>query len=111
MISEELLKLKEHETSLEAFLVSRAYRGFLSARKEEIRVIEDTILEVDPVTREEEVEQMKARGERRCLRSMLTAFPDALEEVKDRIADLEDEEEAQSPRTETDEIVSPDNVL
>ena len=42
--------------------------------------------------REDEIEQFKLRGEKRCLEGMLSLFPDALEELKDRIDDLESED-------------------
>jgi chromosome segregation ATPase len=92
MPSEELIRLKAHLGSLEAFLHSPAHTGFVAARQEEIRVIEETLLDIDPVNHETEIEHFKFRGERRCLKSMITVFADAMEELKDRIADLEDEE-------------------
>lgn len=92
MASEELIRLKEHLVSLEAFIDSPAHVGFLAARQEEIREIDYTLLEVDPVDHEDEIEHYKWRGERRCLKSMLTVFSDAAEALRDRISDLEDEE-------------------
>ena len=92
MPSEELNNAKEHLASLEAFVRSRAHVGFIAARNEELRQLEEAMLEVDPVTREDEIEQCKLRGERRCLKSMLGIFTTAVEDLKDRIADLEDEE-------------------
>src|SRR5258705_10229826 len=92
MASEELIRLKEHLVSLEVFIDSPAHVGFLAARQEEIRQIEDTLRDVDRVDRGDEIEQYKFRGERRCLKSMVTVFSDAAEELRDRISDLEDEE-------------------
>jgi hypothetical protein len=99
MPSEELLRLKTHLGSLEAFLDSPAHTGFVSAREEEIRQIDEVLLEQDPMSRSDEIEHFKFRGERRCLKSMLTVFADAVDELRDRIADLEDEEEEFTERS------------
>jgi hypothetical protein len=91
-VTEELIKLKAHEKALETFLDSPAHTGFVAARQEELRLVKDTILELDPVRREDEIEQYKLRGEMRVLEGLVGCFPDALEELRDRISDLEDEE-------------------
>ena len=57
-----------------------------------MRLIKETILELDPVSREDEVEQYKLRGEKRCLEGMLTVFADALDDLKDRIDEIEIED-------------------
>ena len=70
-----------------------------------------TILDIDPVRREDEIEQFKLRGEKRCLEGMLNLFPDALEELKDRIDDLESEnlnEANARPRKQEREAKIPD---
>jgi hypothetical protein len=92
MPSEELLNAKEHLKSLEAFIDSRAHVGILSARNEQLRQVNEMILFLDPITREHEIEQFKLRGEKRRLEMLLTEFIDAVEELRDRISDLEDEE-------------------
>ena len=92
MPSEELINAKANLAALEAFLGSRAYVGFVEARKEELRQVRETILSVDPVDRTDEIEHFKLRGEMRVLEDMLTVFESAAEELKDRIEDLEQEE-------------------
>lgn len=90
-MTEELLRLKAHEKALVAFLDGPAHAGFVAARNEELRLVKETILALDPVKREEEIEHYKLRGEMRVLEGLLECFPDALEELRDRISDLEDE--------------------
>ena len=46
-------------------------------------------LELDPLRREDEIEQHKLRGEMRVLQGLVNVFEDALEEVKDRMDELE----------------------
>jgi len=91
-MTEELMKLRKHRDALEAFIKGPAHAGFVAARQEELRLVERTILDIDPLRHEDEVEQYKLRGEKRLLEGLLDVFPDALEELRDRISDLEDEE-------------------
>jgi predicted nuclease with TOPRIM domain len=93
MPSEELVNAKAHLQALDAFLGSRAYVGFTEARREELKQVQDSILNVDPIDRQDEIEHFKLRGEMRVLEEMLTTFEGAAEELRDRIADLEEEEE------------------
>jgi chromosome segregation ATPase len=97
-MTEELIRLKKHLESLEAFLSRPAHKGFVAAREAEIAQIEEALLDNDPVNHVDEIEHYKFRGERRCLKSMLTVFSDAMEELKDRISELEDEEDEVGPR-------------
>ena len=92
MTSDELVHCKEHLASLEAFMGSRAYTGFLAARDAELRSINETILTVDPVERADEIEHWKLRGEKRCLEHMIVAFEDGADELRDRIAEIEESE-------------------
>ena len=66
-----------------------AHAGYVEARKEELRLVKETILDIDPMRREDEIEQYKLRGEMRVLQGLVGVFEDALEEVNDRIEDLE----------------------
>ena len=91
-LTEELMKLRKHRDALEAFIAGPAHAGYVSARQEELRLVERTILDIDPVRREDEIEQCKLRGEKRCLEGLIEVFLDALEELKDRIDDLESED-------------------
>jgi predicted nuclease with TOPRIM domain len=91
-MTEELMRLRKHRDSLEAFIGGPAHAGYVAARQEELRLVKETILELDPVSREDEVEQYKLRGEKRCLEGMLSVFADALEDLKDRIDEIESED-------------------
>jgi hypothetical protein len=88
-LTEELMKLRKHRDALEAFIAGPAHAGYVSARQEELRVVERTILDVDPMRREDEIEHFKLRGEKRCLEGLIEVFPNALSELKDMIDDLE----------------------
>ena len=48
--------------ALEAFLDGPAHTGFMAARKEELRWLGRSILALDPVRREDEIEQYKLQG-------------------------------------------------
>jgi hypothetical protein len=93
MPGEELINAKAHLQALEAFLESRAHTGYVEARKEELKQVQDSILSVDPVDRTDEIEHFKLRGEMRVLEELITTFEVAAEGLRDRIADLEEEEE------------------
>jgi hypothetical protein len=91
-LTEQLMKLRKHRDALEAFIKGPAHAGYVSARQEELRVVERTILDIDPMRREDEIEQYKLRGEKRCLESLIEVFPNALLELKEMIDDLEGED-------------------
>jgi hypothetical protein len=88
-LTEELIEKRKHRDALEAFLKGPVHSGFVAARKRELGNIERMILELDPVTREEEIEQFKLRGEKRCLEGMLEVFAVALDRLKEEIDVLE----------------------
>ena len=91
-LTEELIGKRRHRDALEAFLSGPAHAGWLAARRAELQAIERQILEFDPVTREQEIEQFKLRGEKRCLEGMLEVFTGALEQLKDEIDELESDD-------------------
>jgi hypothetical protein len=88
-LTEELIRKRKHRDALEAFLAGPAHAGYVVARRTELQAIEKQILEFDPVTREQEIEQFKLRGEKRCLEGMVEVFVGALEQLKDEIDELE----------------------
>jgi hypothetical protein len=88
-LTEEMMRLKKHKDALEAFMKGPAHAGYVEARKEELRLVKETIIDIDPMRREDEIEQYKLRGEMRVLQGLIGVFEDALEEVNDRIEDLE----------------------
>lgn len=88
-MTEEMMKLRKHRDALEAFMKGPAHAGYIAAREMELRLVKETILELDPLRREDEIEQYKLRGEMRVLQGLVNVFEDALEEVKDRMDELE----------------------
>jgi hypothetical protein len=88
-LTEEMMRLKKHKDALEAFIKGPAHSGYVEARKEELRLVKETIIDIDPMRREDEIEHYKLRGEMRVLQGLVGVFEDALEEVKDRIEELE----------------------
>lgn len=89
---EDLFKLpehKEHLLALDAFIASRAHVGWVAARELDIVQTEQFILSFDPVTRADEIEILKKRGELTVLRTLPTIFKDARVSLKARIDDLE----------------------
>jgi hypothetical protein len=96
MASEELIYAKEHLASLEAFRRSKGHDAWVASRERDLREIGEEILVSDPVDRAGEIEQFKLRGERRYIEvraGLVNYFDNAIETVKDRIAELEDEEQ------------------
>ena len=85
MASEELIRKRKYLKALEDFLGSPAYSGFIAAREAEIEDLKGSILLFDIVDFKSIFAQCNARGE-------LEVFPKAMEELKDRISELEDEE-------------------
>jgi hypothetical protein len=99
-VTEELVKLRKHRDALEAFVNGPAHVGYVAARQEELRLVNESILEGDVRHEEDVFEQLKLRGEKRLLENLVNIFPIALEELNDRISTLEDDEDSlgQSPR-------------
>jgi hypothetical protein len=92
-MNEELIRYKEELAALEAFRQSKAYPSYLASRRQELKDIEEEILMSDPVDRSDEIEQFKLRGERRLIEQMMNYFDRAIADVKDSIAELEDQEQ------------------
>lgn len=92
MASEELIRKRKHLKALEDFVDGPGYVGFKAYIEEEIRQLDERILEECPTDVETVFAQLGDRGERRCYEAMLTVFQNGIEELKDRISELEDEE-------------------
>lgn len=92
MASEELIKKRNHLKALEDFVGGPGYVGFLAYIREEIRQLDERILEECPTDVETVFAQLGDRGERRCYEAMLTVFESGIEELKDRVSELEDAE-------------------
>ena len=91
-MSKELDDKKQHLESLETFLRSPAHKGFVASVKFDIGQTENAIVMNDPLTRADEIENFKLRGELRCLQQMLTTFEDARVTLKDRINEIVERE-------------------
>jgi hypothetical protein len=92
MASEELIKKRQHLKALESFVEGPGYVGFIAYINEEIRQLNERILDECPTDVETVFAQLGDRGERRCFEAMLTVFENGIEELRDRISELEDEE-------------------
>jgi hypothetical protein len=90
-MTNDIMRLKAHEKALEEFIGGPAHAGYVEARTRELEMVREAILDLDPVERADEIEGYKLRGEMRLLEHLVNNFPTALEDLKDRISDLEDE--------------------
>ena len=88
----ELVKMKMHEKALEEFIGGPVHARYMEARKKELFNVCQAILDIDPVGRSDEVEEYKLRGEKRVLEELVNSFYTILEDLKDQISELEDEE-------------------
>lgn len=84
-MSDELKRKQEHLASLEDFLESPAFLGFKAAVAHDIKETRSVIVSIDPLKLEDFVEELKLRGELRCLEQMLNVFEDAHSSLKSRI--------------------------
>src|SRR5205814_9380247 len=91
LVSERQAK-QRHLASLEVFLGSDAYVGYVAARTEDITNLESAILLTEPVDRVTEIEGFKLRGELRCQQEMLEVFSDARNTLKQRIDEMVERE-------------------
>jgi hypothetical protein len=90
-MTNDVMRLKAHEKALEEFIEGPAHAGYVEARTRELEMVREAILDLDPVERADEIELYKLRGEMRLLEQLVNNFPIALEDLRDRISDLEDE--------------------
>lgn len=91
-MSPDLVKMRAHEKALEEFIEGPIHVRYVEARKKELNNVCQAILDIDPVGRNEEVEEYKLRGEKRVLEELVNSFYTILEDLKDQISELEDEE-------------------
>jgi hypothetical protein len=87
-MSEELRTKQEHLAALEDFLQSRVFLGYKSGLQEDRRRTIASIISIDPLRFEDFVEELKLRGELRCLEQMETVFEDARSTLKARIDEM-----------------------
>lgn len=84
-MSPEVEALQKHLEALEAFMASDAYVGYISARDEEIRIIEQRILITPPITETDRAVVLLAHGELDSQTEMKKTFEDARVTLKARI--------------------------
>ncbi len=96
IISEELSEKRKHLAELEAFLLSPVHASYKQAREAEIVKTEQLILAVDPENRADEILLLKARGELACLKTLPTLFEVARDELKTRVDELVERDNATS---------------
>jgi hypothetical protein len=87
-MSQEVEAKKKHLEALESFIKSPAHRGFVAAREYDIKSLKESILIVEPVDRETEIEGFKLRGELRYAEQMVKTFEDARVTLKDQIDEM-----------------------
>jgi hypothetical protein len=87
-MSAEVEKLQKHLEALETFMASDAYVGYVSARDEEIRIIEQRILMTPPITEINRADVLLAHGELDCQKDMKQTFEDARGTLKARIDEM-----------------------
>lgn len=98
-MSAEVEKLQKHLEALEAFMASEAHIGYLSARDEEIRLIEQRILMTPPITEMDRAVVLLAHGELDSQTEMKKTFEDARTTLKKRIDDLVESENSGESET------------
>lgn len=87
-MSQEIESKKRHLEALETFLKGPAHKGFVAAREWDIKVLKESILMIEPVDRESEIEGFKLRGELRCMEQMVKTFEEARVTLKARIDEM-----------------------
>lgn len=91
-MSPELSQLHEHLADLEVFMASRAYVGYRSARREEIKNIQGRILLLRPISQDMVAQQLMAFGELDSQEEMEQTFEQARVELKARISEMTERE-------------------
>lgn len=92
------IRLQKHLEGLEVFMAGPAYAGYVNARTAELAEINERILYLDPVSREDEIEQFKLRGERRLLQDLTQTFEVVRDTLKAEIEKLLDAEKENTTR-------------
>lgn len=93
----ELMKLRQLQKLYEAFMGGPLHNNYQGGCREKIAELEGQILTLDPVTREDEIEMFKLRGELRRMLWMIDLFRHILDDLEKEIDDLENEEVGAQP--------------
>jgi len=91
-LTEELIRKRQLQKLFEVFIDGPLHVNYQAGCRASLQEVEGQILSLDPVTREQEIEMFKLRGEVRRLQSMIELFPNGLEHLKREIDDLESED-------------------
>jgi hypothetical protein len=91
-LTEELIKKRQLQKLYELFVAGPLHVNYQAGCREALQEVEGQILTLDPVTREQEIEMFKLRGEVRRLQWMIDLFPNSLEDLKREIDELESED-------------------
>lgn len=93
---EERMRLEVVEKDIADFVKTAAFAEYRRSREKEIADLRDSIVSMDPLTREDEIESLKMRGDLRTTEQFLTLFEDTAASLKHRIAQLREREQPSS---------------
>lgn len=88
-LTAELIRKRQLQKLFEVFIAGPLHVNYQAGCRESLQDLEGQILTLDPVTREQEIEMFKLRGELRRLQWMTDIFPNSLEDLKREIDELE----------------------
>jgi len=91
-LTEELIRKRKLRDAFEAFIAGPVHGNYQAGCRAELQELEVQILDLDPVTREQEIEMFKLRGELRRVQTMIEVFANSLEDLKREIDVLESED-------------------
>lgn len=83
------LTLKRKLEELNGFLTSWMHEAFIAGLLLDAQIKEREIIALDPLTRAEEIELLKLRGDLRTIQSFPTLFEEARDNLEDRFDQLE----------------------
>jgi uncharacterized protein YneF (UPF0154 family) len=98
-MTDEIKRLEEHLTALDAFIVSPAHAGYLLARDAEISDIEQRILSTPPISQDAIAVVLMAFGELDCQKEMKQTFEDARATLKARLDEAIDRDNESATTT------------
>lgn len=101
-MSQELANLKELRKETAAFLSSKVFALFQKSTQDDLKVVEERILDDEIVDVKDVIELLDMRGQRRVLKANLSLFGDAIVTLDNRIEQMIlDEEQPSTIQQET----------
>jgi hypothetical protein len=88
-LTEELIRKRKLASAFEEFIGGPVHANYQAGCRAELQGVEGQILTLDPVTRGDEIEILKLRGEARKLQWAIDIFHNSLEDLKREIDELE----------------------